>query len=230
MSNPGAHTIISAQTQSMHSRYRLPRIFVGLCLACTGTLAGSSRGLAIEPPPVVFEELGLGGFEGNGSVASALRQVDAASIDQGQPPVEFKGISVQGPSGPSAIPGPLAAEVRSRIERFEVAAGMHADPAAITAGPSRWTGRIGVAHDGVLGRESLEVRTILAPGTDSSLIGVTLGPRVERRIGKGITFFIDGKAEAQAMRSADVGWWSLPGTSTADLTMLGVTASTGLER
>ena len=57
-----------------------------------------------------------------------------------------------------------------------------------------------------------------------------LRPRVERRFGKGMTFFIDGQAEAQAVRGADAGWWSLPGSSTADLTMLGVTARTGLVR
>ena len=62
------------------------------------------------------------------------------------------------------------------------------------------------------------------------LIGVAVGPRVERRFGKGMTFFIDGQAEAQAVRGADAGWWSLPGSSTADLTMLGVTARTGLVR
>jgi hypothetical protein len=71
---------------------------------------------------------------------------------------------------------------------------------------------------------------MLAPGPESSLIGVAVGPRVERRFGKGMTFFIDGQAEAQAVRGADAGWWSLPGSSTADLTMLGVTARTGLVR
>jgi hypothetical protein len=186
--------------------------------------------LATDPPPVVFEDLGLAGFQGAGSVAEALRRVGTEPTDLLQPPVEFKGISVSGPSGPQATPGPLAAELRSRIDRFDVAAGMQADPSAIMSGPSRWTGRIGLAQDRRQGSESLELRTTLAPGPESSLIGVAVGPRVERRFGKGLTFFIDGQAEAQAVRGADAGWWSLPGSSTADLTMLGVTARTGLVR
>jgi hypothetical protein len=204
---------------------------LGLALALALSMALTAvPALALDPPPVVFEGLGLASFQGASSVAAALRQVGTDPVDPAQPPVEFKGISVRGPTGRDAAPGPLAAELRSRIDRFDVAAGMLADPAAITSGPSRWTGRIGLAQDRDTGRESLEVRTTLAPGPESSLIGVSFGPRVERRFGKGMTFFIDGQAEAQAVRGADAGWWSLPGTSTADLTMLGVTARTGLVR
>jgi len=195
-----------------------------LAIAVSGPLP------AIEPPPVVFEGLGLAEFAGSGSVAAALRQVGTRAPDPDRPPLEFKGISVNGPTGPEAVPGPLGAELRSRIDRIDVAAGLLADPAAIGEGPSRWTGRIGLAKDREAGRESLEVRTMLAPGHDQSLIGLAVGPRVERRFGKGITFFLDGQAEAQAVRPAEAGWWTLPGTSTADLTMLGVTARTGLVR
>lgn len=219
-----------ATTMPLPTRHRLlsglPAV-IGLALAAALT---SAPVRALDPPPVVFEGLGLGGFDGAGSVAAALRRVGSAPIDPIQPPVEFKGISVRGPSGRDALPGPLAAELRSRIDRFDVAAGMLADPASIAEGPARWTGRIGMAHERGSGSESLEVRTTLAPGPESSLIGVAFGPRVERRIGKGMTFFIDGQAEAHAVRGADAGWWSLPGTSTADLTMLGVTARTGLVR
>lgn len=204
----------------------LPAV-LGWALAVAGPAAPA---LAIDPPPVVFEDLGLADFQGAGSVAAALRRVSTEPTDPLRAPVEFKGISVKGPSGRDAAPGPVAAELRSRIDRFDVAAGMLADPAEITAGPSRWTGRIGLAQARDTGRESLELRTMLAPGPESSLIGVAVGPRVERRFGKGMTFFIDGQAEAQAVRGADAGWWSLPGSSTADLTMLGVTARTGLVR
>lgn len=206
---------------------RLPAVGLAVALAVIVTAAPA---VAIDPPPIVFEGLGLGGFEGAGSVAEALRRVGTSPDETIRPPVEFKGIAVRGPSGRDPLPVPLTAEVRSRIDRFDVAAGLLADPAAVTAGTARWTGRIGLAHDRDTGSESLEVRTTLAPGPASSLIGVALGPRVERRIGKGMTFFIDGQAEAHAVRHADAGWWSLPGSSTADLTMLGVTARTGLVR
>lgn len=204
----------------------LPGVLLPALMAAV--MPASAR--AIDPPPVVFEDLGLGGFEGSNSVAAALRQAGGPAAAEIQPPLEFKGIVVNGPSGPDAVPGPMVAEVRSRIDRIDVAAGVLADPAALAEGPARWTGRIGLASDHASGRESLEVQTMLAPGQEQSLIGVTVGPRVERRLGRGITFFIDGQAEAQAVRPADTGWWTLPGTSTADLTMLGVTARTGLVR
>lgn len=196
-----------------------------LAVALTATVSP-----AVEPPPVVFEGLGLDGFEGAGSVAAALRQAGTESGESGQPPVAITGISVKGPTGREPLPVPVTAELRSRVDRFDVAAGMLADPTAGATRSARWTGRIGVANDRDDGRESIELRTTLAPGPESSLIGVALGPRVERRFGKGTTFFIDGHAEAQAVRGADAAWWSLPGTSTAELTMLGVTARTGFVR
>jgi hypothetical protein len=61
------------------------------------------------------------------------------------------------------------------------------------------------------------------------MLGIEVGPRIERRLGRGMLFFIDGKAEARALRSPETGWWALPGTSTAD-GMVGVTARTGLVR
>jgi hypothetical protein len=219
------------QTSPQNPRRRRRSVVLSAGLGLTLAMAlTAAPALALDPPPVVFEGLGLASFQGAGSVAAALRRVGTAPTDPMQPPVEFKGISVKGPSGPDATPGPLAAELRSRIDRFDVAAGMLADPAEITSGPSRWTGRIGLAQDRDTGRESLEVRTTLAPGPESSRIGVAVGPRLERRFGKGMTFFVDGQAEAQAVRGADAGWWALPGTSAADLTMLGVTARTGLVR
>jgi hypothetical protein len=199
-------------------------------LIVAGLLAAAPPAAAIEPPPVVFEGLDLAGFQGAESVAAALRQVGTSAPDPAKPPLTLEGIDVRGPSGPNDTPGPLAAELRSRIDRIDVAAGLLADPAVIDAGPSRWTGRIGLANDRATGRDSLELRTMLEPGQERSLIGVAVGPRVERRLGKGLTFFLDGQAEARALRSAESSWWTLPGTASSDLTTLGLTARTGLVR
>lgn len=211
-------------------RLRVARRLAVACLALTGLLHQARDAAAGDPPPVVFEGLGLGGFEGTESVSAALGRVPAGRRDAADSPIEFRGIAVQGPNGRDAAPIPLTAEVRSRVDRFDLAAGLLADPAAIEAGPSLWTGRLGLANDGRAGRESLELRTTLAPGPERSLIGVAVGPRVERRLGGGMTFFLDGHAEAQAARPAEAGWWTLPGTSLDDLTTLGVAARTGLVR
>lgn len=212
----------------MHLFRLLPNL--NLCLMLSIFVAAAAPTLAVDLPPVVFEGLGLADFAGAGSAAVALRRVDTTPASPSDLPVTFQGINVRGPSGPNATPSPLTAELRSRIDKIEVAAGMLADPAVIQSGPSQWTGRIGLAHDGVAGRESLEVRTMVAPGVEHNLVGVAVGPRLERRLGKGAMFFIDGQAEAQAIHSSDSNWWMLPGMSRENYSMLGVTARTGLVR
>jgi hypothetical protein len=205
----------------------------GASLALAGQAAawdGSAAPVApFEPPPVIFEGLGLGDFEGTGSVASALSQAGGSAQDR-ESLLEFKGIEVRGPSGPHAAPAPMAAEVQSRIDWIDVAAGVTADPERLREGPSRWTGRIGVSHDRESGSESLEVRTMVLPSETASMIGVTVGPKIERKLGRGLTVFIDGQAEAQAYRPADAGWLSLPGVADGSLATLGLTARTGIVR
>ena len=178
--------------------------------------------------PVLFDGFGLDNFEGSGSIAAELRRLEAeAEREQlvGMPEVA---VAMPGPVGRNAPPVPLSAELRSHVARFDVAAGLVADSEMVADGPARWTGRIGLASEHAAGGESVELRTIIGNNAEWGLVGVELGPRVERRLRKGATFFIDGKAEARAMRSAETGWWSLPGTSTDGSSMVGVMARTGL--
>jgi hypothetical protein len=187
------------------------------------------------PRPVVnFTDLGLAGFEGEGSIAAALRRAGAGGAEPAENPqilpgLELRGLSIQGPSGRD-IQLPIAAEVRSRIDRFDVAAGVRAEPDRVMEGPSQWVGRIGLSNDRPEGSERLELRTTLGRRSDGGMLGVEVGPRLERRLRRGATFFIDGKAEAQAARSVDGGWWSMPGTATDGASMVGVGARTGLLR
>lgn len=195
--------------------------------------AGRARadGVRSEPAAVAFDGFGLGAFSGAGSVAAALRQTKALGErrESGPLPVD---LAVRGPTGNLATPPtPLATEVRSRIERFDVAAGVRVDPTVVDAGPAHWTGRIGLKSEGEKGVAALELRTTVGRWRTDGRLGVELGPRLERRLRHGATFFIDGKAEAQAIRSPDGGWWALPGTAAADgAGMVGVTARTGLIR
>jgi hypothetical protein len=202
-----------------------------VALAAMTSLGGATlEGIEpVEPPPVIFEGFGLEGFAGAGSVASALRRTgaQAKTTTDELPKLDIK---VRGPTGREAANAPLAAEVRSRIERFDIAAGMRADPTVIQEGPATWTGRIGMKNERDEGSESLELRTTLGRWHDNGSLGLEVGPRIERRLGRA-TFFIDGKAEARAVRTEDTGWWALPGTSAADgAGMVGVTARTGLVR
>lgn len=213
------------------SRRRLASAFaLALCGATAAVRAGDPIA-PVAPPPVVFEGFGLEGFSGAESVAAALREADAGSPQEewrnGIPPLDLR---VRGPSGKGeAAAVPLAAEVRSRIDAFDVAAGLQADSLALQEGRADWTGRIGMKAEHDAGSEGIELRTLIGRRSESGLLGIEVGPRIERRLRRGILFFIDGKAEARAMRSPETGWWALPGTSTAD-GMVGVAARTGLVR
>jgi hypothetical protein len=186
-----------------------------------------------QPPPVVFEGLGLEGFSGGESVAAALRETNTTTgrpteaWRDGIPPLDLR---VRGPSGKGdAMLLPLAAEVRSRIDAFDVAAGLQTDPLSVQEGRADWTGRIGLKAEHEAGSEGIEFRTLVGRRAETGVLGIELGPRIERRLGRGMLFFIDGQAEARALRNEETGWYALPGTSTAD-GMVGVTARTGFVR
>jgi len=213
------------------SRRPLASALVAALVAAAAVARAGDAGGPVAPPPIVFEGFGLEGFSGAGSVAAALREADAGRPQDewrdGIPPLDLR---VGGPSGmgeASALP--LAAEVRSRIDAFDVAAGLQADAHAFQEGRADWTGRIGMKAEHEKGSEGIELRTLVGRRNEAGLLGIEVGPRIERRLRRGMMFFIDGKAEARALRGQDTGWWALPGTSAAD-GMVGVTARTGLVR
>ena len=213
--------------------HRILRAAIVACLWALVVPAWAASG-PHEKPAETFTDLGLAGFEGEGSIAAALRRAGdgRTAHDESQqilPGLELRGLSVQGPSGRD-IQSPIAAEVRSRIDRFDVAAGVRAEQDRVAEGPSQWVGRIGLSSDRPEGSERLELRTTLGRRSEGGMLGIEVGPRLERRLRHGATFFIDGKAEAHAARSVDGGWWSMPGTATDDASMVGVGARTGLVR
>jgi hypothetical protein len=196
-----------------------------------GSAADSPVGSA--PLPIVFDGLGLEAFNGVGSIASALQGIEADCHPSEFPlgvPVD---VLVRGPTGRGNGGDSLAAELRSHVEGVDLTAGMQADPAVIREGPARWVGGVGVSseHDG--GREVLELKTSLGRGQQVGILGVEVGPRIERRLRDGTLFFLDGKAQAQARRSTETGAWMMPGLAEqgqGGSGMVGVAASTGLVR
>ncbi|NCA12134.1 hypothetical protein EBR56_10085 [bacterium] len=183
--------------------------FIALVVACV-----AARG----EDPILHD------FDGVSSLAAALRksdfevQEDAAAL----------GVVVKGPNATDQA-RPLMAEVRHRIERLDVMAGLQADRTAISAGPSKWVGGVGMAAEHGRGRESLEVRTDVGQNEQWGRIGLEVGPRIERRLPGGITLFFDGKAEAASTPWRPYGGQPLPGTSDG-LGLIGITGRTGLVR
>lgn len=180
---------------------------------------------ADEPwPPVEFAGVGLGDVTGVGSIADVLRRSVPAAEDPGLP----LDIVVRGPTGPAGMAEPLATEIRSRISALDVSAGVVATPDVVHEGLTTWTGGLRLESDRDDGRELIELRTLLHQTEQAGVFGIELGPRIERRLRRGAVVFLDGKAEARSLKSAETGTWSLPGGS-ADA-MVGVTARTGLTR
>jgi hypothetical protein len=202
--------------------------------AAGGAAVAAAADAPGAPMPVVFDGFGLDAFEGEGSIASALEVLDAADPGDSLLPGVPVNVLVKGPNGRTAGGSdPLAAELKSRFDGVSLSAGMQADPTIIEEGPAKWVGGLGFANDHALGRDVLELRTSLGRGQQVGVLGLEVGPRIERRLGGGTIFFLDGKAQAQARRSPETGTWALPGLIDQGLGgpgSLGVAASTGLVR
>lgn len=200
--------------------------------------ASSPEGAVSLEPRIPFEEFSLQGFQGVDSIASQLRAMDAASVAQEAWALDM---AVSGPgrttrgtgsklTGDATAPVPLKAMVGSTVSGIDVSAGIDADPGTISAGPAKWIGGVKVATEGSLGRAELAVRTSVRYVEQSRLIGVELGPRFERAFPGGLTFFVDGKAEAETAGSATQRAW-MPSVSSFDgLGSLGVVGRTGIVR
>lgn len=203
------------------------------CLAGPGLPAARADATAAAIPADAPEGLGLDGFAGEESIAAALRRAGDApgerAADRVIPGLELRGLSIRGPGDQDAR-APIAAEVSSRIERLDLTAGVQASEESFTEGPSQWIGRIGLNNDRPDGSERLEVRTTLGRRTEGGILGIEIGPRLERRLRRGTTFFIDGTAEARAARLAAEGGWFAPGAAADDASMVGVNARTGIVR
>ncbi len=189
-------------------------------------------------PSIPFEGLSLEGFQGGGSIASQLRAMEAASVEQEAWALDM---AVSGPGGSARMGGsrlagdatapmPLSAMVASTVSGIAVSAGIDADPGTIQSGPAKWIGGVKVATEGSFGRAELAIRTSMRYAEQTRLIGVELGPRFERAFSGGLTFFVDGKAAAETAGSPVQRIWEPAASSLDGLGSLGVVGRTGIVR
>jgi hypothetical protein len=172
------------------------------------------------------DELHLHDFDGVSSLAAGLQKSDLEVADD----VAALGLVVKGPTAPDQAKQPVLAEVKRRIEGVDVMAGMQADRGMIREGPAKWVGGVGVAAEHDAGRDALELRTSLGQNEQWGLVGFEVGPRVERRLPGGITFFLDGKAEAASFPGQQESLRTLPGQSFDGIGVIGLAGRTGLVR
>ena len=184
--------------------------------------------LVAQAAPAAEPDFQLHDFDGVASLAASLRKSDFEVNDE----AERLGIVVKGPTTPEQAQQPVLAQIKSRIEGIDVTAGMQADRSMIREGPAQWVGGLGMATEHELGRHALEVRTSLGQNDQWGVIGLEVGPRLERRLPGGILFVIDGKAEARTLPAEPgFGGQSLPGQANdSGLGLIGLTGRTGLMR
>lgn len=186
-------------------------------------------GLLLFVPAAAEEpDFQLHDFDGIASLAASLRKSDFEVNDE----AERLGLVVKGPTSPEQAQQPVLAQIKGRIEGIDVTAGMQADRSMIREGPAQWVGGLGMATEHDLGRHALEVRTSLGQNDQWGVIGLEVGPRLERRLPGGMLFVIDGKAEARTLPAeAGFGGQSLPGQANdSGLGLIGLTGRTGLMR
>lgn len=195
--------------------------------AITMVLAVAVSAVSSEPAPrPAVPDISLHEFDGAASLASALRASDVEVREE----VAGLGLVVRGPASPDQIQQPLTAEVRHRIAGIGVIAGMQADRRMMREGPARLVGGLSMAAEHEAGRDAVEVRTSLGQNDQWGAIGLEFGPRIERRLPRGMLFIIDGKAEARSLPSdLRYGAQSLPGQAN-DIGLIGLTGRTGLVR
>jgi len=177
-----------------------------------------------QSPPRLSEVLFDPGDRSFSSLAALPSNVEA---------IESGLLFATGLLGFVAITGETGAGKSVILGALNLVLGRRADRGMIREGPAKWVGGVGVATDHALGREVLELKTSLGRSQQAGILGVEVGPRIERRLRGGMSIFLDGKAQAQARRSADTGEWILPRLAeqgTGGAGMVGVTASTGLVR
>lgn len=181
-------------------------------------------------PQAAAEELDfrLHDFDGVSSLAASLRKSDFEVNDE----AGRLGLVVKGPTSPEQSQQPVTAQIKHRIEGIDFMAGMQADRSMMREGPAKWIGGLGVASEYDLGRRSLDLRTSVGQNDQWGVIGLEVGPRLERRLPGGMLFVIDGKAEARTLPAEPgLGSQSLLGQANdSGLGMIGLTGRTGLVR
>ncbi|MFM7520022.1 MAG: hypothetical protein ACKO9B_06085 [Planctomycetota bacterium] len=206
-----------------------------IALAVLSSLAAGSALRAADAPghpaqpaptPILFEGFGLEEFEGAESIVCALRHSDV------RPTVPSRSLDlrVRGPTGVESIAAPVVAEIRSRVQGIDVAAGVQADRWMVAEGPNRVLGTVGIAASHERGRQSLELKTAVGQGDRAPRLTVEVGPRIERRLRRGVLLFLDGKAVAQSLREDQRSGGGLASPTFERMGLIGLTGRAGLQR
>ena len=157
--------------------------------------AVANDGTAGMPKRLAFDGFGFDSDFNHAGVAKALGglrvQDEKPSEEEGS--LEF---FVKGPPSSRAGAGVMMAEVGHEMAFLNIAAGVLANRHSLVDGPSGYTSRLSVDFEGDSVAGGLDLKTQMRHAKNHSTVGIEFGPRLQRRFGKGVEFFMKGSAEA----------------------------------
>ncbi|MBT6458581.1 MAG: hypothetical protein HOK57_02010, partial [Planctomycetaceae bacterium] len=157
--------------------------------------AVANDGAAGMPKRLAFDGFGFDSDFNHAGVAKALGglrvQDEKPSEEEGS--LEF---FVKGPPSSRAGAGVMMAEVGHEMAFLNIAAGVLANRHSLVDGPSGYTSRLSVDFEGGSVAGGLDLKTQMRHAKNHSTVGIEFGPRLQRRFGKGVEFFMKGSAEA----------------------------------
>ena len=157
--------------------------------------AVANDGTAGMPKRLAFDGFGFDSDFNGAGVAKALGGLRV----QDEKPSEEEGtleFFVKGPPSSRAGAGVMMAEVGHEMAFLNIAAGVLANRHSLVDGPSGYTSRLSVDFEGDSVAGGLDLKTQMRHAKNHSTVGIEFGPRLQRRFGKGVEFFMKGSAEA----------------------------------
>jgi hypothetical protein len=153
------------------------------------------------PKQLAFDGFGFETDSNDGGVAKALgdlRVQDEEPLEE--EPLEF---FVKGPPSSRAGAGVMVAEVGQDIAFVNVTAGVLANRNSIVDGPTGYTSSLSLDFENDSMTGGLDLKTQMRHSKNHSTVGIEIGPRLKRRFGNGMEFFIKGSAEAVSRYDRD---------------------------
>ena len=195
--------IDEGEAVTLHASASLRGCYAFFCAAVVlcGSQTIADDMTAGMPKQLAFDGFGFETDSNDGGVAKAigdLRVEDEQPLEE--EPLEFL---VKGPPSSRAGAGVMVAEVGQDIAFVNVTVGVLANRDSLVEGPSGYTSRLSVDFEGDAVIGGLDLKTQMRHTKNHSTVGIEFGPRLKRRFGNGMEFFIKGSAEAVSRYDRD---------------------------
>jgi len=195
--------IDEGEAVTLHTGASLRGCYAFFCVAVVlcGSQTIADDMTAGMPKQLAFDGFGFETDSNDGGVAKALGDL---RVEDEQPleeePLEF--LVKDAPSSRAGA-GVMVAEVGQDIAFVNVTAGVLANRDSLVEGPSGYTSRLSVDFEGDSVTGGLDLSPQMRHTKNHSTVGIEFGPRLKRRFGNGMEFFMKGSAEAVSRYDRD---------------------------